>query len=384
MASAFKKGHPLESKMGRPFQGSLSTFLPSMAEAIKEIRTQHSGWGADSILEELQTQYLFKEHLPSKSSVNRYLSEQGLIERGLKSNPLPSSPACTKSKLKVHDQWEMDAKGPIADTGIGHCAPINIKDRKSKLHCISFPVVVKHKRSQPKTVNYYWALRLAFEKWGLPKSIRVDHDSVFHENNSSSPFPKNIHLWLIGLGVEFCFIKHKPPIENAIIERSHQTIYKQVYKGCKYDCWKDLRKYSDYRVEKLNRKLPNEQQAPLGKYPKAKHSKRVYTLENEADMVDLRKVHKYLAKGKWFRAVSQSKTVSLGGNIYYLKKAIPKKQIKITFCNRRKKLMFHDVNEQILDIQPIKGINKESLMGGTNKKLISIKYKLLNRRDYPL
>lgn len=389
MATSFKKGYPIESKMGRPVVGSLGSFPKKLSSDVYQIRQKHPGWGAPSILLDLVEQYGYTSaQLPSSASINRYIKEQGLVASRAKANPLPTfdEKKCNKVK-RLHDQWELDAKGPEVVTGMGTCAPINIKDRKSKTHCISFPVPVKNKRSQPSTIYYYWSLRLAFIQWGLPKSIRVDHDSCFYENRSSSPFPKFFHLWLIGLGIELCFIKHKPPIENAVIERSHQTINNQVYKGQQYDCWKSLFKYSNERLTKLNYKLPNRMmnyKAPLEQYPKASHSGRFYNIAQEESMIDFKRIYRYLTNGKWYRIVSKDKTISLGGQVYYLKQAKPRTQIQITFCNRRKKLLFHDVNELLIASHSIKKLSVETVMDANTKELISMLYKLFHRRDCPL
>ncbi len=280
-----------------------------------------------------------------------------------------------------------DAKGVVQIEGLVFFAPINIRDRKSKSPCISFPVPVKNSKSQPTTIFYYWAIRLAFERRGMPKSIRVDHDTVFYESHTKSPFPRLFHLWLIGLGVELCFIKRKPPLENGKVERSHQTVDNQVYKCQKHDCWKAVFKFSDERIEKLNYKLPHRMlggKAPLQQNQKAIHSGRKYNVNKEKETLDFKRIYRYLSKGKWFRRVSSSKTISLGSNVYYLKNSTPKTQVQITFCNRRKKLMFHDVNELLEATQPIRNLTFESVMGGKEKELLSMRYKLLTRRDCPL
>lgn len=375
--------------MGRPKRGALSSYPDHLSKDVNWIRSIHTGWGAASILLELKEKYNYTAaQLPGTASINRYIKEQGMVQKRSKVSPLPVSDKNRCGPVKrPHDQWELDAKGSLVVDGLGYCAPINIWDRKSKSACISFPIPVRNKKTQPSTKHYYWAARLAFERRGLPRSIRVDHDSVFYENNSSSPFPKLFQLWLIGLGVELCFITRKPPSENGMIERSHQTINKQVYKGQTYDCWKALFQFSDERIDKLNYKLPNRMlgnTAPLVFNPKAAHSGRPYTVHKEKQLIDLKLIYRYLAKGKWFRTVSKDKTISLGGKVYYLKNAQPKSQLQITFCNRRKKLLFHDVNEQLITLQTIKNISFESLMAGSVKQIVSMRYKLSNRRNCPL
>jgi hypothetical protein len=252
---------------------------------------------------------------------------------------------------------------------------------------MTFPVHVKGAMSQPDTDSYFWALRLAFEEWGLPKAIQVDKDSVFIDNTSKSPFPGRLHLWLIGLGIKFCFITVPPPLKQAMVERSHQTLDKQTLKGQNYSYWKQLFQFTNTRRKRLNENLPSRMldgRPPLTAFPKAKHSGRYYNLEQEEQIIDMSRIYKYLAKCCWFRRISKAKTISLSGSIYYLKNAKPEEQIQIKFCNRAKKLIFRDAKEHIVAQLPLKDFSVQDIMGGTTKKLISVKKQLFRIRDFPL
>lgn len=218
----------------------MSTYPTKLRSLIHKLRKQHEGWGAITLLLELEVVYGYAPcDLPSEAVVNRYLKEQGLIAIKTPVGSMPSGKSKGRAK-KSHGLWEMDAQGTIKVKGLGYISMINIKDSQSKLYCMSFPVQVKGKMSQPKTVHYYWALRLAFEEFGLPKAIQVDKDSVFIDNTSKSPFPSKLHLFLIGLGIELCFIQVAPPAKQAMVERSHQTVDKQVTKGQTYKTWYTL------------------------------------------------------------------------------------------------------------------------------------------------
>jgi len=80
-------------------------------------------------------------------------------------------------------------------------------------------------------------------------------------------------------------------------------------------------------------------------------------------LIKLKRVYKYLSKLTWFRRVGNNKTISLGGQVYYLSKGIPKQQLKITFKKKSKMLIFQDDKEQKIAKLPIMGISKETLMG---------------------
>lgn len=338
------------------------------------------------ILVELEEQYRYsKKDLPSIDAINRFLRQESLVKQRAPSGQLAVE-KCKPAK-RFHDLWEMDAQGAVAVRDLGYVSMINIKDFKSKVHCVAFPVHVKGIKSQPKTLSYLWSLRLAFEQRGLPKAIQVDKDSVFIDNTSKSPFPSKVHLFLIALGVKLCFINVAPPLKQATVERSHQTMDRHALKGQQYKYWKELFLATALYTRRVNEKLPSrllDKKAPLEKFPKAKHSGRAYNLQQEEELMDIKRVHKYLAKCSWYRRVSNARSISISGKIYYVRQAKPMQQIKINFCNRSKKLVFRNVNEHILAKVPPKNLTIKAIMGGTSKELIQMRKKLFRARDFPL
>lgn len=386
METAFKKNGNMLSQIGRPVIGSLANYSAKLRSRIKAFRANNAGWGPISIRIELAEQYGYlPSDLPSDTSIYRYLKQEGFIKEKEPSHPMPTS-SCPRAR-SCHQKWEMDAMGTLEVKGISNQSLIDIKDVFSKLYCMSFPVAVKNRNTQPAMIHYKWALRLAFTEVGRPKVIQVDKDSVFIDNNTKSPFPKKIHLWLLALGIEFCFIEHAPPVQNSMIERSHQTFFRQAIKGKNYATWKAFFKRLQQRRKRLNEKYPSRtlgRKAPLQCYPQAKHSGRLYSIEQESQLLDLKRVYTFLAKGKWYRLVGKStKSVYLGGHVYYVKKVPKNRNITITFCNRSKKLLFHDVNELLLAKHPIKGITLEDLMGANTKKLIATYKRIFKANNFP-
>lgn len=382
---ANKKRDVLTKQRGRPAKGALSTYPSELVELIHSLRDIYQGWGAITILIELEDYGYNPSELPSVDAINRYLNQAGFIKPRERVSPMPSE-KCKKTK-RVHQLWEMDAQGADQVMGIGPISMINIKDQKSKLHCMAFPVQVKTKMSQPSTNCYLWTMRLAFQQWGIPKAIQVDKDSVFIDNTSKSPFPSKIHLFLIGLGIKLCFIDRPPPNKQSMVERSHQTMNRQVMIGQEYQTWQELFKFTNKRRKKINEKLPNRMlnnQPPLIAFPNARHSGRHYSIETEAQLINMKRVFGYLSKCCWFRKVSSGKTISLDCKIYYIKNAKPGTQLQIKFCNRRKKLIFQDDKEQIIAIHPIKEFSIEYIMNANTKKLISMKKMLFKNKGFPL
>jgi len=333
----------LASQRGRPVKGALSTYSEELRRLIDKLRTAHEGWGASTILVELAEEYNYaQDELPSINAINRYLKQKGFVKERNLGSRLPSEKC--KTAKHFHDLWEMDAEGAVFVSGLNYVSNINIKDSKSKVHCMAFPVDV-------------------------------------------SPFPSKLLLWLIGLKVKLCFISVPPPQKQAMVERSHQTINRQTIRGQHYNYWKELFMFTNKRRKRINEKLPNRllgKQAPLVVYPKAIHSGRFYKIEQEEQVIEMNRIYQYLRKCCWYRKTSNVRTLSLAGNIYHLKNAKPKEQIQIKFCNRTKKLVFRNVKEQIIAKLPIKKFTVQDIMGATSKELIAMKKKLFRARDFPL
>ena len=49
------------------------------------------------------------------------------------------------------------------------------------------------------------AFPLASTERGLPDRLATDHDRIFSDETSKSPFPTRFHLWLLVLGIDLQF-----------------------------------------------------------------------------------------------------------------------------------------------------------------------------------
>ena len=347
---------------GRPIKGSGSSFDAGILTRIGHYRGLHPKWGAKTILVELiQTDKYCASALPSCSTIERYLSSQSLSVVYEKHRPLDSH---SRNPVEnCHDCWEMDDKGAETYLGIGEVSMINIKDVKSGVHTQSFGISFPHKRCHPNISDYQCALRLAFCEFGLPKCIQADHGSNFYENRSKSPFPTPLHLWLLGLGIDLVWARIYRPTDQARVERTHQTLNDQIQQSFDFNSWDNFKSTVEQRRKRLNNHIPCDTtgKPPLVAFPQAKHSGRYFNPITEKDAFDTKRVGQYLHLKEWFRKVSEVKTISLGGQIYYIAKAKPKTEVKIIFDNPSKNLIFYDVNELIAQL-PIKGIGFQDLV----------------------
>ena len=357
----------LVSHMGRPKRGALSSFPAEVTETLTRWRTEHPGWGANTLRTELEQQACFAgQKLPSTPSISRFLQENQFPKPQEKHSQLTISvPSSTQAP---HDVWEMDARGYQYIPDVGVVTLINLNDRVSHVRLLSYPCLLGKTRASrhANTADYQIASRLAFTHWGLPSSLQVDHESVFYDNKSKSPFPTILHLWLCALGIQLTFSRVRRPTDQAMTERSHQLWASQVLEGQRFPDWQALYDALQSRRKFLNYHLPCaslNQQPPLCAYPQAKHSGRTYRPEYEADMLDLQPVYKYLGQEKWFRRVAANGTISLGGTVYYIGTKWQRHQLEVRFDAARQEFLCYDEPGNCIKQMAWKGDLVQKLMG---------------------
>ncbi len=356
----------LVSHMGRPKSGALSSFPGAMSETLLRWRQEHPGWGPVTLRKEMEQHSAFSgQTLPGPASIGRFLNERGLTKRYDRHQDLPEE---EKPIGLPHEVWEMDAQGYQFIPDVGRVTLINLNDRVSHVRLMSYPCWLGKKRVErhANTSDYQMALRLAFMDWGLPKALQVDHESVFYDNKSKSPFPTLLHLWLIALGVTLHFGRHGRPTDQGMTERSHQLWDGQVIHGMTFPNWQSLYDALYHRRDFLNNILPCsslDNQPPLVAYPQAHHSGRPYRLEWEAELLDLKRIYAYLERGRWFRRISNNGLFSLGGSVYYLGSSWKHQQIEITFDSASRQFHCFDAAANLLKSLPLQDISIERLMG---------------------
>ena len=279
--------------MGRPATGPVSTWPAALKDHILTLRHTHPGWGAVTILVELQRDPVWNQpSLPSRARIGALLQAAGLTRRYQRHTtlPEPDHPPNPAS----HAVWELDANGVSLVDGVGMVSVINSIDVGSRLKIERMPTA----SVAPNREDYHIALRRGFLAHGLPDQISFDRGTVFFDTTSPSPFPTRIHVWLIALGIQVQFIRPRRPTDHGIIERHHQTMDAQTTRG---QTWTDLHALwqgLDDRRPVLNTLLPCRpcgDQPPLQANPLAIHSTRAYAPEWEDDLRDLDRVGTYLA-----------------------------------------------------------------------------------------
>lgn len=357
----------LASCLGRPPKGAMSTFSPSLRQTLEAWHKDHPGWGPKTLRAELERDLSFiGQPLPSRATIARWLKQNDLTRPYERHNELPKPPPA--SATAPHEEWEMDGRGYQKVPGVGVVTLINLNDRFSKLKLLSYPCWLGDKQASrhPTTADYQLVLRLAFNRWGLPDRLFVDHDSVFFDNLSRSPFPTQLHLWLLALVISFSFGRSRSPTERGLTERSHQTWHQQVVEGSTFGSWEVLWRDLQERRDFLNERLPCAslgEVPPLVAHPEARRPRRLYRPEWEADLLDLSGVYGYLSQGRWYRKGSNIGAVSLGGRVYVLGRAWIREEVEITFDPMERHFVFHSRDGERTKRLAPKGLAADELMG---------------------
>lgn len=372
----------LFSQMGRPAAGALAQTSAEMKDALLELREKYPGWGAQTLRLEIAKDVRFVGlTIPSQARIAAYLKEKKKVRKYERHQDLPEPK--TQTVQRPHQEWEMDAQGVTTVAGLGKVSFINLLDSYSHTSIDNHACL---NASHPKSEEYQRVLRRAFIRYGFPEQISLDHDSAFYDNKSASPFPSNIHLWLIGLGVLVRFIHQRPPLEHSRIERHHQTIAWQAFEGQTFADVPELQRSLQARMLFLNQEYPTRAlngQPPFQAFPQARHSIRYYCLEAEEQLLDMQRVYDYLQSGRWFRQVSSVGTFSLGGYVYNATTRFAEQTLEITFNGATRKLICLPENSAAIFQLDVQGLTKAALMRNASTLPGYIAYQLALPFAYP-
>jgi hypothetical protein len=365
----------LGSRMGRPRTGALGQWPLEVRDTIRDTRKAHPGWGPITIRTEVTGLSLFTGlKLPSRPRIAAFLKQEGLTRRYERHVQLPQPQRVDLQR--AHEEWEMDAQGAIKVPELGAVSIINIIDLFSRVKVGSLPCL---NPAHPSTPDYQLALRQAFVHYGLPQRISLDHDSVFFDNTHASPFPSVLHLWLIALGVEVRFVNKRPPAEHSVIERCHQTVSQQAVVGQHFSDEDTLRESLAVRLDFLNSRYPSRSLAgrpPLSAHPEAGFSGRPYRLEWEEELLDMQRVHDYLAQGRWFRRSGPVGMLSLGHFRYGVGRAFGNQMFEVTFDPQTVEFICSPADGREKIRVAARGLTKSALIGELSPLLACPTYQL--------
>jgi len=329
---------------------------------ILKIKRKHTSWGAQFILAELRRRGV--EKLPHRHTIERFLSNYPSLAPRAKKVRRNFTPGKRASGL--HEEWQVDYKGPVSIEGVGQIQIMSIRDNGTAMTIGIFPLPVGH--NTPTMQETLDLTRGAFAQWGsLPDRYRTDNGGCF-VGNGLDPFPSRFSLYLWGMGVQHQLISARCPKQNGGVERSHRTLDEHLLVELKDVSVNQLPTIlSDFR-DFENYYLPSRSAVCKGKTPiealkDLPVKGRPYNPQAEKQTFDINKVYQQLSTLHWKRKVDPKGEVALGHNTYYLGVAWKFQNVEATFDPDTKEIVFRTISGNLLKRIPVKKLSYENIIG---------------------
>lgn len=203
-------------------------------------------------------------------------------------------------------------------------------------------------------------LRRAFERWGLPRRIRVDNGKPW---GSSGDLPPPLALWLIGLGVEVIWNTPRRPQENGVVERSQGTAKRWAEPHARRDPAElQARLNADDQLQR--ERYPRARgRSRLELFPKLAHSGRPYREAEEDAAWSRRRARNFLAEFAVPRRVDSQGKISIYNKNLYVGSMISGRRVWVQFDAERGEWFISSDTGQQLRTRPAPEISEESLRG---------------------
>jgi transposase InsO family protein len=361
-------------RRGRGSTGILLHFDPRVAEKALAHKRRHRPWGANRVLVELKSDpELTGLRLPGRSRLSVFFKEscpECVASRKRRVARPPRPPEATG----VHEVWQLDSQEGIR-LHDGEIATVcNIRDPfgAAMIASRAFPVKTEQHWRKLKWTEVRGVLRGGFTEWQtLPDSVKTDNELGL-AGGPNDPYPGQLTLWLVGLGIKHCFIRPGCPTDQPEIERNHRTLDNFALDDEALSDTGHLQQALDRERGVHNHLFPSQAsdcagRPPLVAHPELLTPRRYYQPELELALFDLQRVYDYLATFTFERKVSSSAQVSLGRRLYSLgKKLVREKEVETVlarFDARHGQWVFlTEAGEELVRRQP-KGLDVHTLTG---------------------
>lgn len=229
----------------------------------------------------------------------------------------------------AHETWQIDGKEQVALADGTQISWMNIGDEGTSAHLQASVDASRYVASiNLKTAIGY--VNQAFERWGLPKKIKIDNGYPF-VNPNNSDVPSKAKLWWIGLGINVIQNTPRCPQQNGIVECLQGTICSWSNPN-KCTCIQDLQE----RIDKESNFQRNQYQMPAKDYktrielhPDLETNERKYDPNN----FDMNLVYEFLSNQVWTRTIKKNGEIKHFGEWLYVGKGKDciERKVDVTF-----------------------------------------------------
>jgi len=189
-------------------------------QRLSNTRHQHRYWGAKKLRCWLRQHYPKSQPIPAVSTLARWLKQLKLIgPRPRRSKHGPRVQAQSLSQAQSPNEvWTVDFKGWFRTADGTRVEPLTVRDLYSRF-ILGIVLLANQSDAAVRT-----AMKTVFNRFGLPKVIRVDNGAPF--GGSGALGLSRLSVWWLCLGIEVQFIRRAHPQDNGAHEQMH-GVYKR-------------------------------------------------------------------------------------------------------------------------------------------------------------
>jgi putative transposase len=189
---------------------------------LLKLKGRYRTWGARKLL------IFLPAHTYSLRTVERALADTGLTTRR-KRRALPGprklKPFHLTIPLRPNEVWTVDFKGWFRTADGIRCNPLTVRDLYSRFGLALYLL------PKPNEIHVRRAFVRLFQRFGLPKVIRIDNGPPFAGVHSTSPYGWSaLSLWWSRLGIEVQLTRPAKPQDNGSHEQFHAVYQAEVAK----------------------------------------------------------------------------------------------------------------------------------------------------------
>jgi transposase InsO family protein len=356
---------------GRPAQGALSTYSEQIRETAVQLKRRYPHRGSKMIRLDLQARLSLQEdELPSASRLAVLFKEvcpEAVQAYQRRQYAATKPPAATNP----HEVWQVDGKEKVQFAQGEIATVLNVRDPYSGLMILSQATCTTTEKGWRKLTRaeVQNSLRQAFHQWGRPLVVQTDREVVYI-GAPERYFPSLFTLWLTGLGVKHQVLRPRRPTDQGAVEREHRTLGNWLWADTVFKTITHLQNGLDEMNQRYNHSYPAKAkqcqgQPPLSAFPHATHSGRSFHPALEWELFDLKRVDQYLATQVWTRTVSDTGTVSVSAQPYYLGAKYAGQKVSVSFLPATRAFCFQTQDGELIDELSAQGLGQEDIIGLT-------------------
>ena len=218
-----------------------------LKQAIIKLRRRFPEFGPRKLLAKLQRETP-ETCWPAAATIGDILKRANLIEPVKRKRRALDQQQPFSRVAAANDEWAADFKGWFRTRDGQRIDPLTLTDSHSRFLFDVRIVRPTIERAQP-------VFAAAFQRYGLPGSIRCDNGGPFGSTGAAGL--TRLSAWWVKLGIELHFIRPASPQENGRHERMHRTLKEQTSCPAAANAAEQQKRFDRFRRH-YNQERPHE------------------------------------------------------------------------------------------------------------------------------